>query len=160
MRAHGLVIGLVTLVGGATAVAQPLSIPPGRWWDRPMVAGAVGLSDEQRAKLETVTVAHARRMVDFKAEVEKAEIELRVASEGDGFDAAGLRQAFARLLQARSRLETERFELLIAQRELLTAAQWEKLRVLARGFAERGREGRDDEGAPRAPRRQDAPRRF
>jgi len=160
MRVRNLVMVVVLCCAAAPAMAQSLTVPPGRWWDRPQVAMRVGLSDEQRARLDEVTIEHAKRMIDLKAEVDKAEIELRVAADGDKFDADELRQAFARLLQARSRLETERFELLIAQRELLTAAQWEKLRVLARSFAERGRDREGGEGAPRAPRRPNGPRDF
>lgn len=161
MRIRDLVIGVMAASGVAGSVlAQGLQIPPGRWWDRPQVAMRVGISDEQRAQLDKVTIEHAKRMIDLKAAVDKAEIELRVAADGDAFDAKIVRQAFARLLDARSRLETERFELLIAQRELLTAAQWEKLRVLARSFAERGREGPGEGGAPRAPLRPNTPRKF
>lgn len=160
MRVRVLVAAVVLCCAAAPAFAQGLSVPPGRWWDRPQVAMRVGLSDEQRSRLDEVTIEHAKRMIDLKAEVDKAEIELRVASDGETFAADQVRQAFARFLQARSRLETERFELLIAQRELLTAAQWEKLRVLARGFAERERGKKGGDGAPRAPRRPNAPRDF
>jgi Spy/CpxP family protein refolding chaperone len=119
--------------------AQPLVTPQGRWWDRPVVAAKLGLTDEQKQKLETTTIDHARTMVDLKAAVEKAELELRVAADTEPFDAAKVRQAFGRLQQARMRLETERFDLLLAQRELLSAEQWQKLRGLAREIMQRRR---------------------
>ena len=154
------VVGVGGVLLAVTALAQPLQMPPGRWWSRPQVVEQVGLSPEQKTSLDRVTVEHAKRMVDLKATVEKAEIDVRVAAESEPFDARLLRQAFAQLQQARARLETERFELLVAQRELLTTQQWLKLRALAREVLEQRRDAREPEGAPRAPRRPEGPGRF
>jgi Spy/CpxP family protein refolding chaperone len=144
----------------AGAFAQPLAVPPGQWWERPRLNQALGLSAEQTAKLDAVAIEHARTMVDLKAAVEKAELDVRAAAEAEPFDPAPVRAAFARLQQARTRLETERFELLLAERGVLTTDQWHKLRALARQFMEQRREERrPDEGAPEG-RRPLPPRRF
>jgi Spy/CpxP family protein refolding chaperone len=114
------------------------------------------VTQEQQALLEEATVAHARAMVDLKATVDKAEIDLRVAADRDPLDKAKVRAAFAAMQQARTRLEAERFEMLLRVREVLTREQWEKLKVLTREriAAEAGEE------APPLPGRPPRGRRF
>lgn len=138
----GAAVGLWSTAGNG----QVLPIPPGRWWERPRVAEELALSAEQREKLEEVSVSHARELVDLRAAVERAEIDLRAVADREPFDAAAVRRAFAAFQQARSRMEAQRFELLIAVRQTLSAAQWERLKGLAREWAretERGKEIRE-----------------
>jgi Spy/CpxP family protein refolding chaperone len=136
----------------ATGVAaQPLGVPPGRWWERPQVADELALTAEQKARLETLTVENARGMIDLKAGVEKAELDLRAAAEAEPFDAAKVRAAFREVQQARTRLENERFESLLRVREVLNAEQWRRLRELTRAAVrERVQERRGGQGGPPA----------
>ncbi len=120
------------------APAQALEVPPGRWWDRPAVVRLVGLSAEQQRAIETITVTHARAMVDLKANVEKAELDLRVAAEQEPFAAERVREAFAALVRARTALEGERFEMILRIREVLSREQWQRLRRLAEEARARG----------------------
>jgi len=115
------------------AMGGPMGVPMGRWWaDWPRVAQQLGLSAEQTQKLEAITLSQATAMVDLKGSVEKAEINLRAAADGQPFDAKRVRDAFGVLQQARTKLEAQRFEMLLKTREVLTADQWQKLRELAR----------------------------
>ncbi len=138
----------------ASSPAQPMGVPPGAWWSRPRLAQALGLTAEQKASLEKVSLEHARRMVDLQATVKKAELDLRAAADATPFDAASVRAAFHAFQQARMKLDSERFELLLAQRGLLSTEQWQKLRQLAR---ERMRERPGDE---RPPEENEPPRRW
>jgi Spy/CpxP family protein refolding chaperone len=135
----------------AVGAAQMLPIPPGRWWERPRVMEELALSTEQRAKLEEITLGHARELVDLKAAVEKAEIDLRAAADREPFEPARVRSAFAALQQARSRMEVQRFEMLLAIREVLTAPQWARLKELTREWVrETARDvGGRERGGPR-----------
>jgi Spy/CpxP family protein refolding chaperone len=144
----------------ASAVAQPLSMPPGRWWERPRIASEIGLSDEQRSTLDGVVLDHAKAMVDLKADVEKAELDLRGAADREPFDAKSVRSAFAALLQKRTRLEQERFELLLRVREVLTAEQWKKLTRFVRDRPMRGEGDDAGPGGPGGPRGPQRPRDF
>ena len=137
-------IGTALLAVAGSASAQGLRIPLGRWWERPRVAQELAVTSEQKTLLEEATVAHARVMVDLKAAVDKAEIDLRVAADRDPLDKAAVRQAFAALQQTRARLEAERFEMLLRVREVLTREQWEKLKNLTRERIA----GDGEEGAP------------
>ncbi|MDD5565213.1 MAG: periplasmic heavy metal sensor [Thermoanaerobaculaceae bacterium] len=148
--------GLVLAAGAAAA--QTFDVPPGRWWERPVVAGRLGLSPDQVKGLDAATYAFARRMVDLKATVEKAAIDLRAAADVEPFAPDKVREAFAVLQQARSRLETERFDMLIKVRELLTPDQWSKLQELAR--ARRAEKGDGAQPGPGAGQRANPPRRW
>ena len=179
-----LVVGLLVLAGAAAAqpmgdpveppmgdpmgqgmgapmgqgMGTPMGVPMGRWWaDWPKVAQQLGLSAEQTQKLEAITLTQATAMVDLKASVEKAEINLRAAADAQPFDAKRVRDAFGVMQQARTKLEAQRFEMLLKTREVLTADQWQKLRELSRERRmERMERGRGGPGAggtqPRGPR--------
>lgn len=132
----------------------PFDVPPGRWWERPAVAQELGLTPEQKAKLEQLTAERLKVMIDARAAVEKAEVELRLLAEKEPLDARKVREAFAALQQARQKLELERFEMLLAVRQTLSAEQWQRLRALARERLEERRErreGRRPEPGPRHP---------
>jgi len=133
-------IGLAAMAVGGLASAQPLGIPPGRWWEQPRVAEQLGLTADQTQQLNTLTFGHARTMVDLKGAVERAQIDLRAAAETDPFDAKQVRQSFAALQQTRMRLEAERFDMLLKVRQVLTTDQWHKLREIIRQRRERGEE--------------------
>ncbi len=123
-------------------MGSPMGVPMGRWWEWPRVAQQLGLSAEQTQKLEAITLSQATAMVDLKASVEKAEINLRAAADAQPFDAKRVRDTFGLLQQARMKLEAQRFEMLLKTREVLTADQWQKLRELARERrVERGKGG-------------------
>jgi Spy/CpxP family protein refolding chaperone len=142
-RAHLTVLACfaATLVP-SVALPQMLPIPPGKWWERPRVAEELALTAEQQEKLESMTVDQARSLVDLKAAVEKAEIDLRVAADGEPLNPEKIRAAFSALQQARMRMEAERFEMLIRVRQTLTTPQWMRLKELTREWAERaGKEG-------------------
>jgi Spy/CpxP family protein refolding chaperone len=149
-------VGLVLAAG--VAAAQTFDVPPGRWWERPVVAARLGLSPDQVKQLDSTTYAFARRMVDLKATVEKSQIDLRAAAEAEPFAPDKVREAFAVLQQARGRLETERFDMLLKVRKLLTPDQWGKLQQLAR--ARRAEKGDGGQPAPGNGQRNNPPRRW
>lgn len=157
-RSMGWIVAVGLVLAAGVAAAQTFDVPPGRWWERPMVAGRLGLSPDQVKGLDAATYAFARRMVDLKATVEKAAIDLRAASDAEPFAPDKVREAFAVLQQARGRLETERFDMLLKVRELLTPDQWSKLQQLAR--ARRAEKGDGGQPAPGAQRGNQPPRRW
>jgi Spy/CpxP family protein refolding chaperone len=133
--------------------AQPLAVPPGRWWDRPRVAEALALTAEQRQSLDSTTLEHLRGMIDLKAKVEKSELDLRAVADAEPFDAKRARSAFATLQQARMNLEMARFEMLLKVREILSPQQWQQLKTFARAR----RAGRGGERGERSPGEGEAP---
>ncbi len=138
-----LTVGMLATLEPLPGHGQVLQVPPGRWWERPRVAEELVLTAEQREQLEAASLSHARELVDLKAAVEKAEIDLRAAADREPFDAKAVRSAFAALQQARMRMETHRFEMLLAVRQVLTARQWERLKELTREWVREGERGKD-----------------
>jgi Spy/CpxP family protein refolding chaperone len=152
MRKKVVALGLAAAGLVASGLeAQPMRVPQGQWWERPLVVRALGLTAEQRRNIEKATIEHARAMVDLKADVEKAELDVKVAADAEPFEPGQVRAAFQKLLQARMRLETERFEMILKVREVLSAEQWQKLRRLAAERRSRGggpEGGREEFGRP------------
>jgi Spy/CpxP family protein refolding chaperone len=140
-RAARWLLSSVLVLAGGVASAQPFSVPVGKWWERPRIAGRLGITSEQVNKLNAATYPHAKAMIDLKASVDKATLDLQAASEADPFETERARIAFGVLQQARQRLETERFEMLLKVRAILTTDQWSRLQELVRERREENVEG-------------------
>ena len=132
VRVTRWVIGVGLVLSGGVAAAQPFTVLPGRWWERPRVAVQLALAPDQVARLNEATYPHARAMIDLKASVEKATLDLQAAADAAPYDAERIRMAFNVLQLARQRLEAERFEMLLKVRGILTPEQWKRLQALAR----------------------------
>ena len=122
-----LIITVVLALVGPLAVANEFDLPPGRWWENPRMVEQVGLSDEQQAQIREIVFAYARRMIDLKADVDKAGLDLAGTVDQREFDPAPVRAAYAVFQTARHKLENERFEMLLEVRQVLTYEQWRKI---------------------------------
>ena len=127
-----LMFVLVALVAAVPVVATEFDLPPGRWWEDQRLVDHVGLSEEQQSQIRDIVYEHARRMIDLKAAVEKAGLDLRASVDQQDFDPAPVRDAHARFQTARQKLESERFEMLLAVRQVLSYEQWQKIEDLKR----------------------------
>ena len=141
-RTVALTLAAAFLAGAV--LAQPLAVPPGRWWERPRIAEAVALTSEQKQKLEANALDHARAMIDLKAAVEKAGLDLRAAFDQQPFDAHRPQGSFVALQQARAKLEAERFDMLLRTREVLSAEQWGRLKDFVQERAAGREQGRSE----------------
>lgn len=143
---------LLTCLFGTPLLGQGLGppgwdVPQGRWWTRPAIAEELGLSPEQKTRLEEIVAERLKVIIDARAAVEKAQVELREVAQKEPLNVQKARQAFQAVQQARARLEKERFELLLSQRQVLTAEQWQRAREI---LVERVRARR--ERHPKGPR--------
>ena len=66
-------------------------------------------------------------MIDLKADVDKAGLDLAESVDQQEFDPAPVRAAYAVFQTARKKLENERFEMLLDVRKILTYEQWQKI---------------------------------
>ena len=151
--------GTLTIIAVLAAVAplpaQQLDVPPGRWWAEPQVVELLDLSAEQQETIRDLVYDHARRMIDLKADVERAGLDLAESVKRDDFDPAAVRKAHAAFQSARSKLENERFEMLLAVRGVLSAEQWNAIQEMQRLQGKRwpGRPGAQlPPGSSRKPR--------
>jgi len=115
----------VLLIAGST-LAQP--IPTGKWWRRPEIVEALNLSDEQQDRLETIFRASASDLIDFKAEIDKADIALRGELDRPQMDRAAIHRIATRLMEARGRMFDRELMMLVEMRGVLTDPQWNRLR--------------------------------
>jgi len=132
---------LVLAACAAVAGAAGLDLPRGKWWENQRVIERIGLTAEQQTAIGALVYDHTRRMIDLNADLKKAEFELADLVERDDFEPTAVRQAFNGFQDARRKLESERFEMLLAVRGNLTAEQWKQLLEIRR-YVERMRENR------------------
>ncbi len=112
--------------------AQEFELPPGKWWEDQRLAERVGLSAEQQQQIRDLVYEGARRMIDLKAAVDLAGLDLAEVVNSSDFDPQVVREAYAVFQTARKKLENERFEMLLDVRQVLTTEQWQKLQELKR----------------------------
>ena len=155
-----LMMVVVLAIAGPLAAAE-FDLPPGKWWENPRVAEKIGLTEEQQGEIREVVYAHARRMIDLKADVDRSGLDLKEAVDRDDFDPDAVRSAHGEFQSARHKLENERFEMLLAVRQLISTEQWKSLQEIRRRFQEqRGgqrRPGQRGEGGQMSPQRERPP---
>ena len=110
--------------------AQEFDLPPGKWWEDPRLAERIGLGEEQQEQIRALVYDGARRMIDFKAAADRAGLDLAEVVNSSRFDPQAVRAAYAAFQTARQKLENERFEMLLAVRQVLTNEQWQKLQEI------------------------------
>ena len=131
-----LVVGL-SLVG--PLAANELDVLPGKWWEDERIANHLELTEEQTRQIRGIVFEHARLMIDLKADLDKAGLDLAASVDQEVFDPAPVRAAHAVFQTARRKLESERFEMLIEVRQILTYEQWQKIQ----GFKRRIQQNRE-----------------
>ena len=146
-----IVTVLMIVMSVAAAAAADLDLPRGKWWENERVVARIGLTEEQQSAIGALVYEHAIRMIDLNAALKKAELELADLAGRDDFSPTALRKAFNGFQDARCKLESERFEMLLAVRGKLTAAQWTQLLEIRR-FLDRQRENRRPGEGPAARR--------
>lgn len=155
-----LMIVVVVLAACLPASAQQaprmggpdLKLPAGRWWENPKVVAELTLSADQQTRIADLVYRHATRMIDLKAGVEKAELELGARVGRADFDPEQVRAAFAAFQRTRQELESERFEMLLEVRQQLSPSSGRSSRGCTGSGSSGGRGGRGS-GRPAPPRR-------
>src|SRR6201993_3928781 len=160
-----LVLSLASLLSVAPALAQDWHGPndglpgpppmerafrgggPGRWWDNPNVAQQVGITDDQKKKMDDIFQQNRLRLIDLKAAVEKQEAIMQPMIQADQPDEAKILSQIDAIAQARAELEKANARMLLGIRTVLTPDQWKKFRALAHSRMEnRGRWGEPGPG--------------
>jgi Spy/CpxP family protein refolding chaperone len=122
-----LMIAVILAMAGPLAAANEFDLPPGKWWENPRMVDHIGLTNEQQGQIREIVFAYARRMIDLKADVDKAGLDLANSVDQQEFDPTPVRAAYAVFQTARHKLEIERFEMLLEVRQVLTYEQWRKI---------------------------------
>lgn len=133
----------------------------GRWWNNPNIVEKLKLTDDQRKAMDQIFQAHREKLVDLRANVEKAEIEMEPLVRADQPNEAAVMAQIDKVAQARAELEKANARFLFELRAKLTPEQWkqvqdfrhnhEGMRREWRRGGDRGTGKDDDQGAPPPP---------
>jgi len=120
---HRILI-LALLVAGCASAQMPKGFYA--WWSKPIVK-TLNLSPVQQRQIRQTIVQYRPKLIDIRAEVSKAEIDLQAQFDHDPVDPAKTNQAIERLIAARSDLTRTLSQMSLKLRTLLTESQWREL---------------------------------
>ena len=130
--------------------------PHGKWWDNPQVAEQLGLTADQKKKMDDIFQQHRMKLIDLHAAVQKAELTMEPLVAADQPDVTKIEAQIDKVATARAELEKNNARMLLAIRGVLTPEQFQKLQAHAgRGGrgpgGGRGPMGRGQAAPPAAP---------
>ena len=99
----------------------------GRWWNNPQIAEKLNLTDDQKKSMDAIFQQHREQLVDLRATVEKAEIEMDPLVKADQPNEAAVMAQIDKVAQARAELEKANARFLFELRAKLTPDQWKQV---------------------------------
>ncbi|HEX4595014.1 MAG TPA: periplasmic heavy metal sensor [Bryobacteraceae bacterium] len=125
---------LAILLSGSLCAQMPKSLYA--WWSKPVIAKQLNLTNVQRQQIRATVLQYRPHLIDVRAEVNKAEIDLQAQFDHDPVDQAKANQAIERLIAARTDLTRTLSQMSLKLRTVLTEQQWRDLERLRPGQAE------------------------
>jgi len=119
---------LLLLACGSLPAQMPKSFYA--WWGRPEIRRDLKLTNEQQRQIQATVKQYRPHLIDIRAEVNKAEIDLEAQFDHDPVDMPKANQAIEQLIAARSDLTRTLSQLSLKLRALLTEQQWQQLQRL------------------------------
>lgn len=125
MKRFALSLAVLVLVVG-TALAQQ-GLGDGKWWKRPRIVQALGLTSAQTSELEKIFAKSRPKLIDLKADLEKKQFAYEQAMSADKVDRADVEAKIEAREQARTRLQKELSLMELDMKQVLTPEQREKV---------------------------------
>lgn len=100
----------------------------GRWWNNPAMIDKLKLTDDQRKAMDAILLAHREKLVDLRADLEKAELQLQPMMGEDQPNESGILSQVDKIAAARTELERANARFLLDIRAKLTHDQWKTVR--------------------------------
>ena len=147
--------GAGEIQNGRMVVRENRSYTGGAWWTNTGLVERLGLTDDQKARIERAFENHRERIMSSTEALEKEEAQLARMLEAESIDRNGLHAQIDRVIQARGEVERVNAAMTLEMREVLTRAQWVQLpqpagnvRIiqLPEGAGQRGAGGRGGRG--------------
>jgi Spy/CpxP family protein refolding chaperone len=123
-----LILCTVLLAAAGLLAFSPMEPHGGKWWQSDKAAADLGLTPDQRARLDKLMFEHRDQVIDLRAALEKAELRLRELMDDPAFNERAALEQLDRVATARSLVEKSRAAMLIKTRSILTPEQWSKAR--------------------------------
>jgi Spy/CpxP family protein refolding chaperone len=127
--------------------------PPGAWWTNTALVQRLGLTDDQKARIERAFENHRQNIVSSTDLLEKEEAQLAKTLEAESIDRNAVLAQIDRVTQARREMERATAVMTLEMRESLTRAQWIQLQSEGTQLntLRIGRTGVGGRGAPPTP---------
>src|SRR5512142_2294430 len=118
---------------GGTRHAGPPGAPPmpprppaplGKWWKNSDVVKELQLTDPQIKQIEQTFLEFRLKLIDLRADVERAELKLQPLIEADRPDEQQVGTQVDAVLAARAKLEKTNTMMMLAIRRALSVEQW------------------------------------
>jgi len=106
----------------------------GAWWTNADLVTRLGLTDDQKSKIEKAFENHCQNLSDESTQLDKQESQLAVLLAADPVDHNAVLSQIDHVAQARSDLERTNSAMTLEMREVLTAAQWQQLQSQPQWF--------------------------
>ncbi|MGA7858001.1 MAG: Spy/CpxP family protein refolding chaperone [Terracidiphilus sp.] len=115
----------------------------GRWWNNPRIIERLKLTEAQRKEFDGILLQHRETLIDLRANVEKAELEMEPLVRDDQPNETRILAQIDKVAQARAELEKANARYLLALRSKLTPEQWKQVQDFRenRGMQEHGWQG-------------------
>lgn len=120
----------------------------GRWWNDPAVVDKLKLTDQQRKDMDAIMQDHREKLIDLRANVEKAEVAMQPMIQADQPNESAILAQIDKIAQARAELEKGNARFLLALRAKLTPDQWKALQDLRAARRDRRNGGMWRQGRP------------
>jgi protein CpxP len=99
------------------------------WWNNPKIAEQLKLTDDQRKQMDAIMLAHREKLIDLRANLEKAELAMQPLMSADTPNDAAITAQIDKVVQARGDLERANARFLLAIRDKLTPDQWKQVQA-------------------------------
>lgn len=109
----------------------------GRWWNKPDMIKKLGLSTEQRTKMDQIFDSYGPKLEHLHANLHKQEDILGPMIGADNPNEGQILAQIDVVAQARANLEKEFARMLLGLQRQLTHPQWEQLRELHKEHMEK-----------------------
>jgi Spy/CpxP family protein refolding chaperone len=153
------IMALAVLWFAAGTARGQQGLVEGKWWKRPRIVQAIGLSTQQTAELEKIFAKSRPKLIDLKADLEKKQFAYEQAVAADKVDRAQVAALIEARELSRAQLQKELTLMELDMRQVLTPEQREKAQQLRAQLRQRLqdrrrqlREGEDLDDEPTPPR--------
>ena len=103
----------------------------GAWWTNTALLQRLGLTDDQKTRIERAYENHRSRIMSASEQLEKDEAQLAKLLDTDPLDRNAALAQIDRVAQSRSEVERANSAMMLEMREHLTRAQWSQLSTQA-----------------------------
>jgi hypothetical protein len=117
--------------GGGASVQVPVLTRQniGAWWTNTALVTRLGITDDQKARIERAFENHRQSLTASTELLEKEEAQLGRLLEADPLDRNAVHSQIDRVVQARSEMERTNAAMTLEMREQLTREQWTQLQA-------------------------------